>query len=153
MRNLPYRGRTQQTPQPSTAKRRDATPSNKNDIRDDDLDSSPAVPAPELHAEIFDTPARKSRIPGISVLTPGRERGAQSPGKKKQLEWDSDEDEDGEEAGLSPPKTMQFHVPQPRLLRTPGEFSLMLFCARRDAVLFLTRYQRVKLRSGLWRIC
>lgn len=36
--------------------------------------------------------------------------------------WDSDSDEDGLEAGMSPPKTMQFHVPQGRLLKTPGGF-------------------------------
>jgi len=38
--------------------------------------------------------------------------------------WDEDSDEDDVEAdlGFSPPKTMQFHVPQSRLLRTPGKF-------------------------------
>jgi len=35
--------------------------------------------------------------------------------------WDSDSEED-EIGGMSPPKTMQFHVPRERLLRTPGRF-------------------------------
>ena len=38
--------------------------------------------------------------------------------------WDSDEDEEGEVGeGISPPKTMQFHIPQRRLIKTPGRFS------------------------------
>ena len=95
-------------------------------MEDYDLDSSPAVPAPQLHSEIFDTPARKSRIPGVSVLTParGRKPSAAEGGLtgKQQQTWDSDsdDDEDGMGVGMSPPKTMQFHVPQPRLLRTPA---------------------------------
>jgi len=47
--------------------------------------------------------------------------------------WDSDSDDDGLEAGMSPPKTMQFHVPQGRLLKTPGEsmvFPVVLFQGR-----------------------
>ena len=60
------------------------------------------------------------------MLTParGRTHSAAESGKrgKQQQMWDSDSD-DGEDAmgvGMSPPKTMQFHVPQPRLLRTPA---------------------------------
>ena len=38
--------------------------------------------------------------------------------------WDSEseegEGEDGGMMGFSPPKTMQFHIPQGRLMRTPG---------------------------------
>lgn len=34
--------------------------------------------------------------------------------------WDSDSDDEREMEGMSPPKTMQFHVPQSRLLRTPA---------------------------------
>lgn len=132
----------------------------------DDLDSSPTAPAPELHAEIFDTPARKGggragavasagagagageRVPGISILTPakggsdaraGRNaatttmtpagKGKGRPGNL----WDSDdEDEDGdmEGMGMSPPKTMQFHVPQSRLMRTPGQWCFFFFLFR-----------------------
>ena len=112
---------TDATPKPSTAKK------GRGRAKDDyDLDSSPAVPAPQLHSEIFDTPARKSRIPGVSVLTPARGRthsAAESgKGRKQQQIWDSDSDDDEGEmgVGMSPPKTMQFHVPQPRLLRTPA---------------------------------
>ncbi|KAL8929231.1 MAG: hypothetical protein Q9208_001314 [Pyrenodesmia sp. 3 TL-2023] len=91
---------------------------------DNDLESSPAVPAPQLHSEIFDTPARRKNIPGVSVLTPARGKrtpshqrsGKTTPGQRDI--WDSDSDGDG--PGMSPPKTMQFHVPQSRLLRTPG---------------------------------
>ena len=84
--------------------------------------------APQLHAEIFDTPARKDRVPGVSVLTPARGRQtsiANSANKGGLLEagWDSDEDEVSGDMGMSPPKTMQFHVPQGRLMRTPGMLS------------------------------
>ncbi|KAL8835494.1 MAG: hypothetical protein Q9170_003296 [Blastenia crenularia] len=96
---------------------------------DDDLDSSPAVPAPQLHSEIFGTPARRMKVPGVSVLTPARskrtpsqKRAARTPGddagKREIWESDSDDEEDG--PGMSPPKTMQFHVPQSKLLRTPA---------------------------------
>ncbi len=84
------------------------------------------MPAPQLHSEIFDTPARKSRVPGIGILTPARGRkhsGADSKNRGKQAQiWDSDSDDDEGDmgVGMSPPKTMQFHVPQPRLLRTPA---------------------------------
>ena len=130
---LPYRT-TQPTPKPSTAKKpRSAAP--KND--DDDLDSSPLA-APELHAEIFDSPARKGRVPGVSVLTPAKskdtrgertDRAAERAGGATGSEnaWDSDSDgEDGAVASMSPPKTMQFHVPQGRLMRTPGSWTPVL---------------------------
>ena len=127
---LPLRSKsfTDATPKPSTAKK------GRGRAKDDyDLDSSPAVPAPQLHSEIFDTPARRSRVPGVSVLTPARgrkldaaaadESGKKGKGKQQQI-WDSDSDDDDEGGmggtGMSPPKTMQFHVPQPRLLRTPA---------------------------------
>ncbi|KAL8741008.1 MAG: hypothetical protein Q9190_006343 [Brigantiaea leucoxantha] len=102
------------------------------------------APAPELHAEIFGSPATRRRIPGISILTPGKGRPtprrevARSEdegrddidhgyrgrsGKERERDpWDSD-DSDSEEGfggGMSPPKTMQFYVPQTRLLRTPA---------------------------------
>lgn len=77
------------------------------------MDSSPFVEAPELHAEIFESPLRR-RVPGVSVLTPARGQGMEKG------VWDSDSEE--EEVGMSPPKTMQFHVPRERLLRTPGRF-------------------------------
>ncbi|KAL8960761.1 MAG: hypothetical protein Q9193_002590, partial [Seirophora villosa] len=96
----------------------------------DDLDSSPAVPAPQLHSEIFGTPARRTKVPGVSVLTPARgkrtpsqKRAARTPGEGNEARtgaWDTDSDEEEDGPGMSPPKTMQFHVPQSRLLRTPA---------------------------------
>ncbi|SLM34241.1 DASH complex subunit Ask1 [Lasallia pustulata] len=127
---LPYPKSSTQTPGTTNKKYLDST----------SPDSSPPVPAPELHAEIFDTPARKGRTPGISVLTPAaknlktktefrsatqRTPGADTigNGKAKGI-WDSDSDEDddngGYPEGMSPPKTMQFHIPQSKLLRTPA---------------------------------
>ena len=97
---------------------------------DSDLDSSPLA-APELHSEIFGTPAARNggRVPGVSVLTPkrGREGSAVRGGRGKAQQdvgWDSESEEgEGEEGmGFSPPKTMQFHIPQGRLVRTPGMF-------------------------------
>ena len=100
------------------------------------VDSSPAVPAPKLHAEIFDSPVILPRVPGFSFLTPakggkdatllkgpGGKKGGGLKGKGALGAgiWDSDSDEDEVDVGMSPPKTMQFHVPQGRLLRTPGE--------------------------------
>jgi DASH complex subunit ASK1 len=86
--------------------------------------------APRLHAEIFSSPLktpgtnRKRRTsshlratpkPGTSVLTPAK--GSSRP------VWDSDDDfEDEDETfGPSPPKTMQFHIPQSRLMKTPAK--------------------------------
>ncbi|KAL8782930.1 MAG: hypothetical protein Q9213_004986 [Squamulea squamosa] len=98
---------------------------------DDELDSSPAIPAPELHSEIFGTPARRTRVPGVSVLTPAR--GKPTPGRKgttgadvrggngkEKGIWDSDSDDEDVDGGMSPPKTMQFHIPQSRMLKTPA---------------------------------
>ena len=95
------------------------------------------VPAPELHADIFGSPVRRHRVPGVSVLTPARRRGSAEEksrnvfggeeeavkGRNRANVWDSDSDEDVGIDGMSPPKTMQFHVPQTRILRTPGKFS------------------------------
>ena len=85
-----------------------------------------------FHAEVFDSPVRREitqnlnqqRTPGISVLTPGRRKMVPAAKQNKSV-WDSDEDELIDEAtgmpyGVSPPKTMQFHVPQSRLLKTPA---------------------------------
>lgn len=98
---------------------------------EDELESSPFVPAPELHAEIFESPLRRTRVPGVSVLTPAKGKGGVTGkigdgggamGTEKGV-WDSDSDDDGGlEDGMSPPKTMQFHIPRERLLRTPGMF-------------------------------
>lgn len=103
---------------------------------DDSPISSPEPEAPQLHTELFSpmkTPgtARRNRRasgghsrvtpkPGISVLTPARHN---NTGKGKRAFWDSDDDfddDDDDGFGPSPPKTMQFHIPQSRLMKTPG---------------------------------
>lgn len=120
--------RIQATPLADNRTRRAArTPITANRGRlDSTLESSPLAP-PELHAEVFDSPVRREitqnlnqqRTPGVSVLTPGRRKA------RERDVWDSDDDEIIDEAtgmpyGASPPKTMQFHVPQSRLLKTPA---------------------------------
>ena len=127
---LPYRNgpsKRNQSPKPNITKQ------NRFAVADNDFDSSPEIAAPELHAEIFDSPARRRRVPGVSVLTPakGRKEGvlrgdvsakdARIENKGKEILWDSDSDEDGTVAGMSPPKTILVDVPQGRLVRTPGE--------------------------------
>lgn len=106
-------------------------------------DSSPSSPEPEvpkLHEEIFDSPirgvsqkktprqnkhilssaARATPKPGISVLTPVKPRGS---GYGYGFD---DDDDDHDVFDASPPKTMQFHIPQSRLLKTPGEHHIPL---------------------------
>ena len=120
---LPQRSKSFTDPTPKPRTRRKTRGRAKEDY---DLDSSPAVPAPQLHSEIFDTPAINRRVPGVSVLTParGRKHSATESGKrgKQQQIWDSDSDDEGDDmrVGMSPPKTMQIHIPQPRLLKTPA---------------------------------
>ncbi|EEP78781.1 predicted protein [Uncinocarpus reesii 1704] len=96
--------------------------------------SSPELEVPKLHSEIFSSPvapdsAKRPRRPskphsvkpGISVLTPAK------PKPHRQSLWDSDEDIDHDDVdptsyfGRSPPKTMQFHIPQSKLLKTPAK--------------------------------
>lgn len=133
-RALPYRGggKTTETPKPGTRK----GGKQGHATEPDSPDSSPPAPAPELHAEIFDSPVRRPRVPGVSILTPGRKRdsagrksrsvfgGEDLDGARQKIGdiWDSDSDDERGVEGMSPSKTMQFHVPQSRLLRTPGTF-------------------------------
>ncbi|OCT48074.1 hypothetical protein CLCR_04104 [Cladophialophora carrionii] len=108
-----------------------ATPSQtsragKAGFNDSTFDSSPEVAPPELNQEIFSSPERKRPIPGVSVLTPARARSkAQTLGEATRTlgPWDSDDDDldDDIPFGQSPPKTMQFHIPQNRLLKTPAK--------------------------------
>lgn len=122
--------RVQATPLATT------TPKSKYQFDDSPL-SSPELEAPQLRAEFFSpavartaasrTPKpqrdRSPPKPGFSVLTPVK---PQSQGRKKPSAWDSDDDSDNDGAdptaffGQSPPKTMRFHVPQSRLMKTPG---------------------------------
>ena len=118
---LPKPKAQQPEPTPLTA-RRNASKSQAND----DIDSSPLT-APQLRTEIFGTPGRSKRTPGISVLTPARHKTpkvAAEKGKQARAVWDSDSDEDDIFEGMSPPKTMQFHIPQSKLLKTPGKKAL-----------------------------
>ena len=113
----------------------------------EELDSSPMMEAPKLRAELFNSPAknRGPRVPGVSVLTPARKKNVPKPraetdeeGEFKALGkamgkakvWDSDSEDEDEDflEGMSPPKTMQFHIPQSKLLRTPGMI-LLVFIA------------------------
>lgn len=94
---------------------------------DDSILSSPEPAAPELHAEIFSSPQRKpARTPGVSVLTPAANRTMKNktPIKSTASIWDDTDDDledDLDAFGQSPPKTMQFHIPQRRLLKTPAK--------------------------------
>lgn len=96
--------------------------------------SSPPTAAPQLRAEIFSSPVRQqynrprgALTPGVSVQTPakGKSRDVVRPPKKDEISWESDSDEDPEgvyrELGMSPPKTIQFSMPQSRLMQTPGK--------------------------------
>ena len=97
--------------------------------------------APQLRSDLF-SPAKGAggpRTPGISVLTPARKTGRAAPTtstgrtlfspqdkaysttktRTSHIFDDSDEDED-DLGDMSPPKTMQFHVPQSRLMQTPA---------------------------------
>ncbi|KAI9715941.1 MAG: DASH complex subunit ask1 [Chrysothrix sp. TS-e1954] len=97
-------------------------PRKSNNILDSSPMSSP-IAAPQLRAEIFGTPVRSApRTPGLSVQkskgrTPFDSSRKAADGER--LAWDSDS-ETSESLGLSPPKTMHFHIPQSRLLQTPA---------------------------------
>lgn len=100
--------------------------------------------------------SRGTPKPGISVLTPGKPRTTtttignnnnSSSSTKDRNTWDSDEeeekflddDEDDTDIGFSPPKTMQFHIPHSRLMKTPGSFpslSLSLSSSRKLSGLY-----------------
>jgi DASH complex subunit ASK1 len=113
----------------------------RNRLFESALSSSPDMPeAPQLDAEIFSSPVRKPRTPGVSVLTPAKPNASRSGATKRFTGagkgaaaagiWDSDDDDDfdddddgGLPFGQSPPKTMQFHIPQSRLLKTPGKYT------------------------------
>ncbi|KAM3423878.1 hypothetical protein BST61_g1274 [Cercospora zeina] len=114
----------------------------KKQLWDDSPQSSPEFSAPQLRSELFSPAKAAPRTPGVSVLTPaprktGHPLPTTSTGKQlfsaqdkayiaskdctraSHMFEDSDEDEDFF-AEISPPKTMQFHVPQSRLVQTPA---------------------------------
>jgi DASH complex subunit ASK1 len=85
------------------------------------VDSSPpSSPAPQLRADIF-SPAKTPRTPGISVQTPAKGRQPMSIHRSGTVFDDSDDEDEENELGFSPPKTIQFHIPQSKLLQTPGK--------------------------------
>ncbi|PCH07296.1 DASH complex, subunit Ask1 [Penicillium occitanis (nom. inval.)] len=117
---------------------------------DDSPLSSPELEAPKLRSELFsysgaqNTPGtnRKTRRspqkrerstprPGVSVLTPAKPRLSLVGNKKMTTTggWESDDEDfdayDPEDTaaalGFSPPKTMQFHIPHSRLMKTPAK--------------------------------
>ncbi|KAH8597247.1 DASH complex subunit Ask1-domain-containing protein [Bisporella sp. PMI_857] len=123
--------RIQATPHKTVFKEK--TPANKPSWRDTTSPmSSPPVAAPQLNANIFSSPIRRPytqpapRTPGVSVNpTPAKKKeDFPKPPKKDEISWESDSDEDAEgvyrELGMSPPKTIQFNLPQSRLLQTPA---------------------------------
>ena len=133
-----YQGQKEQRT-PATATKRSAA------FESSPLDSSPAAPPPQLRSDLF-SPAPPSaiksrakaqiapRTPGISVQhTPGQKltsagreiftgnRASQSNlTARTPALWDSDSEEEDDFGGMSPPKTMQFAIPQSRLLQTPA---------------------------------
>jgi DASH complex subunit ASK1 len=128
---------------PHTNQKQNKTPANKPSWRDTTSPmSSPPVAAPQLHADIFSSPIRQQynrprapRTPGISVQTPAKAKAkakdkesVRKTAEKDEITWESDSDEDAEgvyrEMGMSPPKTIQFSLPQSRLLQTPGKYNI-----------------------------
>jgi len=79
--------------------------------------SPPSSPAPQLRADIF-SPMKTPRTPGMSVQTPAKGRHAMSVNRTGGAVFDDSEEE--YELDFSPPKTIQFHIPQSKLLQTPG---------------------------------
>jgi DASH complex subunit ASK1 len=81
-----------------------------------DDSSPPSSPAPQLRADIF-SPIKAPRTPGISVQTPAKGKAPMSVTHDDDYISYSDDDD---ELDFSPPKTIQFHMPQTKLLQTPG---------------------------------
>jgi len=111
---------------------------------DSSSQSSPAEPPPQLRADLFSPAPRSarrnssSRIPRTPGATPssnaktrytstGRAVNKPEPhpltlAQRTPALWDSDIEDDFEidEAGMSPPKTLQFVIPNSRLVQTPA---------------------------------
>lgn len=127
--------------------------------------SSPEMAVPQLRSEAFMSPFKSNarqrlaaatqqqapRTPGVSVQTPGTQRGKTrdvfaptgTPGgkgkEKDEIDWD-DEDEGDLDlyGGMSPPKTIQFALPPSKLLQTPGKsIPLLLALPKRKYALRL----------------
>ncbi|KAF2154075.1 hypothetical protein K461DRAFT_292753 [Myriangium duriaei CBS 260.36] len=90
--------------------------------------SSPAIAPPQLRSDLF-SPARaprtpRSPAPAARVTSTGKPVSFPSASKAKTLRtpalWDSDSGSSDGEFDMSPPKTMQFAVPQGRIVATPA---------------------------------
>jgi len=81
--------------------------------------SPPSSPAPQLRADIF-SPMKTPRTPGVSVQTPAKGKMPMSIQRTGTI-FDDDSDEEEDDLDFSPPKTIQFHIPQSKLLQTPGK--------------------------------
>lgn len=90
-----------------------------------DDSSPPSSPAPQLRADLF-SPMKTPRTPGVSVQTPGKGKQPFSVTKTGAAAFDSDSEEEDDKLGFSPPKTIQFHIPQSKLLQTPGKRTILL---------------------------
>ncbi|KAI5250136.1 hypothetical protein E4T42_05015 [Aureobasidium subglaciale] len=131
----PHSARRQQRPAPdatpATVQQNQTQTRTRNLFADSSPMSSPEMAAPQLRSDLF-SPQKSPRkalqtphTPGISVQTPGRDlmtstgRALFTDTKDKTTRtlWESDSDDD---FSISPPKTMQFHVPQSRLMQTPA---------------------------------
>lgn len=80
--------------------------------------SPPSSPAPQLRADIF-SPMKTPRTPGVSLQTPAKGKHPMSTNRTGGTVFD-DSDEEEYDIDLSPPKTIQFHIPQSKLLQTPA---------------------------------
>lgn len=123
----PHTARKQPRPMPSETPATSQQTRTRNLFPDSSPMSSPEMAAPQLRSDLF-SPAKVPQAPhtpGVSVQTPGRPlttstgRALFSNTKDKTTRtlWESDSDDD---FSISPPKTMQFHVPQSRLMQTPA---------------------------------
>lgn len=81
--------------------------------------SPPSSPAPQLRADIF-SPMKTPRTPGVSVQTPAKGRHPMSINRTGGTVFDDSDEEEEYDNDFSPPKTIQFHIPQSKLLQTPG---------------------------------
>ncbi|KAG9663368.1 hypothetical protein KCU95_g9254, partial [Aureobasidium melanogenum] len=120
------------TDTPATAQNQTQTRT-RNLFADSSPMSSPEMDAPQLRSDLF-SPQKSPRktlqaphTPGISVQTPGRDlmtstgRALFTDTKDRTTRtlWDQESDSD-DDFSISPPKTMQFHIPQSRLMQTPA---------------------------------
>lgn len=117
-----------------------ATPVTANRTRRawiEDTLSSPNEPSPQLRTEIFLSPFKGPRTPGVSVVTPAAKKRfadmsrteaggatgwekARSRAEEMTMSLRARWEEDDDLLEMSPPKTIHFNVPQSQLLRTPG---------------------------------